>query len=232
MRTTSDTAIAAIVVDIASYPIATRVDMFGVHRRLYGMSERHFREESQPLLTPEEQAEVIRLACRLQEGDRRGIPMRDFVRAAQEAGIEERFVQEAIRHLKSQAETPPSSVQPRSHAPEALSLIWGFLVWIVLASYGNRAETNLMWGASLLLAPVLVGLLAQRQRQALVLSLATALNAMMAVLTLIGRPTHMGFFDTAAILLIPMLLGFLAQSVRQRLSTRRPVRAAGAGPIP
>jgi hypothetical protein len=90
-------------------------------------------DEGLPALTPDQQAEAIRLAARLQE-QHRSNDTEALLRAAEEAGIERQFLNEAVAqvHTKRQAARPKNP---------ALGLILGPIV-LTLALIGMSASVS------------------------------------------------------------------------------------------
>lgn len=88
-------------------------------------------DEGLPSLTPDQQAEAIRLAVRLQE-EHRSNDSGSLLRAAEEAGIERRFLDEAVARV-SVGRKPTHPNNP------AIGLILGLIV-LILALIGMSAS--------------------------------------------------------------------------------------------
>lgn len=85
------------------------------------MSLRH---DELPPLTPAQQAEALRLAARLQA---EANSTDEFLRAAEEAGIEPRFLHEAIRRLPAERQAPnPGPLVLALLAIPALAILGAF----------------------------------------------------------------------------------------------------------
>ena len=143
-------------------------------------------DDELPPLTPSQQAEAIRIAARLQAAHEAHDSNEALLLAAEEAGIERRFLHEAVARLSP--EVTATRLVPIAPVVAAFSGIGAAALWFLFASY-TLEQT---WTVVALVAGLILGVFGIRPRSAAIL--ASAVWLLFGVIQSVYDLTHYGAF--------------------------------------
>ena len=196
------------------------------------MSLQH--EDDLPPLTPTQQAEAIRLAARLQAEHEASASSEELIRAAQEAGIEPRFLREAITTVtKRNAWEPASGV---AWTPSEWTFVLAPLAGLLFPAYVAPSFVPLIVGSVLLsffaaLVPTTQG---RPKAHAYLVAFAGGMLAdavlFLAHYDVHGEFTNFGWSQLATVVLGAALARLVSLNAMQDKATERGTRRVARAP--
>lgn len=174
--------------------------------------QEHEQDRTDARLDVQQQHAVIMLASRIQQDYDDSATLADMIRIGAEAGLSREAVEEAYRQVVAQPTEKSLRRQFDKSVGDELSalhvtVVWVMATWLAVI-FGRPNETvgSVVGFSTLILYPVLVGVLVRRPWFAAALAAGVVMNLVIAFTIRFGPPNQGNFREDQLLFLLPVVI--------------------------